>query len=423
MTEDFLHYIWQFKRFNVRNLHTTDNTEIKIVRTGERNSNAGPDFCNAIISIGDTKWAGNVEIHLNASDWLIHNHQHDKAYDNVILHVVYNDDKQIYRTNGEQIPALLLKGKYDEDVYNKYLSFINNKLWIPCLNLFKQADKFIIDSWLFRLYAERLEKKACKVIQTLNVNKNNIEEAFYIYIARNFGFGVNAEPFESLARSLPLLQLTKHKHDLYQTEAMLFGQAGLLNKTFKDDYPNVLKKEYHFLKSKYSLSPIDSSAWKFLRLRPSNFPTIRIAQFASLIHKSSGLFSKIIESTTINSVLDHFELKCSEYWRNHYTFDKPVINKEKIIGERAKDLLLINTVAPFLFVYGIIKNDETYKERAIAFMEEIKPEQNTIIKKWKDVGIDVKNASQTQALIELKKSYCNNFKCLQCAIGNQLLNN
>jgi hypothetical protein len=423
MTEDFIHYIWQYKRFNVKSLFTTENVEIKIVKTGERNTDAGPDFCNAIICIGDTKWAGNVEIHLNSSDWLIHNHQHDKAYENVILHVVYNDDKPIYRNNGEQIPTLIIKGIYSEDIYNKYISFLNNKLWIPCLNLFKQADKFIIDAWLFRLFAERMERKALQIIQTLDVNKNNIEEAFYCHIARNFGFGVNAEPFEMLARSLPLMLLSKHKHDLFQTEALLYGQAGFLNKSFKDDYPNLLKKEYDFLRKKYSLTAIDGSMWKFLRLRPSNFPTIRIAQFADLIHKSSGLFSKIIESNTIHSILNHFELTCSEYWKNHYNFDKPAIYKEKIFGEGAKELLLINTVVPFLFVYGILKNDDIYKDRAISFMEKTKPEENTIIKKWREVGIEVKNASQTQALIELKKNYCNSFKCLQCGIGNQLLKN
>lgn len=421
MTEDFLHYIWQYKRFNVKNLHTTDNTEIKIIKTGERNTNAGPDFCNSIICLGDTKWAGNIEIHLNASDWILHNHQHDKAYDNVILHVVYNDDKPIYRSNGEQISTLIINGLYDEDIYQKYVGFLNNKQWIPCLNLFKQADKFVIDCWLFRLFAERIERKANQIIQTLNVNINNMEEAFYFHIARAFGFGINSEPFERLARSLPLIQLSKHKHDLFQTEALLFGQAGFLNSNFTDDYPNHLKKEYDFLKKKYALTPIDGSNWKFLRLRPSNFPTIRIAQFACLINKSSGLFSKIIENKTIGSVFEHFELTCSTYWNDHFLFDKPVTGKEKTFGSSARELILINAVVPFLFVYGMIKNDETYKERAIRFMEEIKPEQNTIIRKWKDVGIESKNAMQTQALIELKQSFCNNFKCLQCGIGDHLL--
>jgi len=423
MTEDFLHYIWQFKRFNVKNLFSTDGIEINIYKTGERNTDAGPDFCNALVTIGDTKWAGNVEIHLNASDWLLHNHQLDKAYDNVILHVVYNNDKPIYRSNGEQIPTLVIKSLYDEDIYKKYLSFLSNKLWIPCLNLFKQADKFIINNWLSRLFAERAERKANQIIQTLNVNQNNIEEAFYFQLARNFGFGVNAVPFEMLAKSLPLLILAKHKHDLFQTEALLYGQAGFLNKTFIDEYPNNLKKEYDFLKKKYSLTLIDNSLWKFLRLRPSNFPTIRIAQFAELIHKSSGLFSKIIESTNIETIFNHFELNCSDYWKNHYTFDKSAINKEKVFGETAKSLILINTIVPFLFVFGILKNDETYKERAITFMESTKPEQNTIIKKWIETGIEVNNAAQTQALIELKRNYCNSFKCLQCSIGNQLLKN
>jgi len=222
---------------------------------------------------------------------------------------------------------------------------------------------------------------------------------------------------------LPLLILAKHRHDLFQIEALLFGQAGFLNKTFVDEYPNTLKKEYNFLKKKYSLTPIDNSLWKFLRLRPSNFPTIRIAQFAELIHKSTGLLSKIIESTTTEAIFNHFEFNCSEYWKNHYTFDKSTINKEKVFGETAKSLILINTIVPFLFVYGILKNEEIYKEKAIVFMENTRPEQNTIIKKWIETGIEVNNAAQTQALIELKKNYCNSFKCLQCSIGNQLLKN
>ena len=423
MTEDFLHYIWQFKRFNVKNLLSTEGFKISISKTGERNTDAGPDFYNALINIGDTKWAGNVEIHINASDWLLHNHQLDKAYDNVILHVVYNNDKPIYRSNGEKIPTLVINGLYDEDIYKKYLSFLSNKLWIPCLNLFKQADKFIIYTWLSRLFAERAERKANQIIQTLNINQNNIEEAFYYQLARNFGFDVNAVPFEMLAKSLPLLILAKHRHDLFQIEALLFGQAGFLNKTFVDEYPNTLKKEYNFLKIKYSLTPIDNSLWKFLRLRPSNFPTIRIAQFAELIHKSTGLLSKIIESTTTETIFNHFEFNCSDYWKNHYIFDKSAINKEKVFGETAKSLILINTIVPFLFVFGILKNDEIYKEKAIVFMENTRPEQNTIIKKWIKTGIEVNNAAQTQALIELKKNYCNSFKCLQCSIGNQLLKN
>jgi hypothetical protein len=423
MTEDFLHYIWQFKRFNVKDLYTTDNENLQIIRSGERNTDAGPDFCNALLRIGDTKWAGNVEIHINSSDWHLHNHQSDKAYDNVILHVVYHADKAVLRKNGEAIPTLVLNDKFDEDIYNKYTGFLQNKQWIPCLNLFKNADRLTIDSWLSRLFAERMERKAAQIIRTLNINKNNIEEAFYFQLARNFGFGVNADPFEQLARSLPLMQLSKHKHDLIQTEALLLGQAGLLNKTFNDEYPRALKKEYEFLKKKFALKPVDGSSWRFLRLRPSNFPTIRIAQFASLLHRSSGLFSLILESETIHSIHKLFDLACSEYWRDHYNFDKLTTVKEKNLGKSAKQLILINTVIPFLFVQGIIKSDEFFKEKALLFSEQTKAEHNSIIKKWAETGISVKNAAQSQALIELKKNYCNEFKCLQCGIGNNLLKN
>jgi len=423
MNEDFLHYIWQFKRFNTRNLYTTEKEEIKIHKAGYRNSDAGPDFCDAIISIGGIKWVGNVEIHINSSDWNAHQHHLDKAYDTVILHVVYNDDKTVCRKNKEMIPTLVLKGIFDEQIYEKYIHFLDNKQWVPCMNLFKSADSITTDLFLTRLFFERIERKANTIIETLKVNKNNIDETFYYLLARNFGFGLNADPFGQVARSLPLTVLLKHKHDIFQTEALLFGQAGMLNNNFTDDYPKALKKEYSFLRKKYQLRPVDGSIWKFLRLRPSNFPTIRIAQFASLISKSSALFSKIIEEESLNSIYNCFECKCSTYWNNHFNFEKKSGNSEKNIGEAAKQLIVINTVVPFLFVYGIIKGEDSFKNRALNLMENTGPEENNVTRKWAETGIIARNASESQALMELKDKYCKQLKCLQCSIGNQILKN
>jgi hypothetical protein len=298
---------------------------------------------------------------------------------------------------------------------------MSNRQWIPCENQINNAGTFVIESWLQRMMIERLETRCESIIQTLKINKNNWEETFYQHLARNFGFNLNAVPFEMLAKSIPQKYLSKHNDNLFQIEALLFGQAGFLEKDHKDDYPQQLKKEYLFLKQKYSLHPIEAHLWKFLRLRPTGFPTIRIAQFADLISRSHALFSKVMECKNITSLRKLFQINCSGYWTDHFMFDKPAPARKKTFTDAAVDLLLINTVITFLFVYGMLKDEETIKERALSFLEKIKPENNAIIKKWKTIGLPANNAFQTQALLQLKKNYCSNKKCLQCSIGNKLL--
>ncbi|MCD4747653.1 MAG: DUF2851 family protein [Bacteroidales bacterium] len=420
MTEEFLHYIWKYRLFD-NDITLFSGENIEVISVGEHNTDAGPDFFNAKIKIDNTTWAGNVEIHINASDWNKHGHQSDKAYDNIILHVVYNNDEIIKRKNNEIIPAIELKGKFNDKLFFRYKDFMNNKNWIPCRNLIQSVDMFLINNWLERLLIERLERKAEIIKESLELNNHNWEQTFYQYLACNFGFKLNAEPFELLAKSLPIKCLAKHKNNLFQLEALLFGQAGLLNKKFNDEYPRKLQSEYNFLKKKFSLKSIDSYLWKFLRLRPSNFPTVRIAQFAGLIFKSSGLFSKIIESNNAEKIIRLFNISCSEYWDTHYIFDKPSVKRRKKFGDSAVNLLMINTICPFLFVYGREKDNEIFIDRALKFMEQISGEKNSIITKWEMLGLNVKSAFNTQALLELKNNYCNNKKCLNCRIGNFLL--
>lgn len=421
MKEEFLYYIWKYRLFN-KNIHTNDEESLQIIKTGERNHDSGPDFFNAKIKIGKTTWAGNIEIHINSSDWYKHHHHEDKAYNNIILHVVYKNDVSIFRENGEKIPAIELINEFDIKLLDRYNDFMSSKTWIPCEKLIHFTDSFIIFSWLESLLIERLEKRSLQIISNLENNKNNWEQTFYEHLAMNFGFKLNSEAFAMLARSLPIKYLLKHKNNNFQVEAMLFGQAGLLKERFTETYPFELKKEYQFLQNKYSFNPIDVHIWKFLRLRPSNFPTIRISQFASLICKNSSLFSKIIESENISDISNIFEISASKYWDNHYTFKKLSGRKsQKLFGNTARDLLIINTVAPFLFTYGKLNKNEKYIERALKFLEETKGEINSITKKWESLKINTSSAYHTQALLELKNNYCNQKKCLDCRIGDFIL--
>ncbi len=421
MKEEFLHYIWKYKLFENKNLNTVNGEKIEILNLGMHNSDAGPDFFNAKVKIDNTIWVGNVEIHINSSDWYVHHHHKDKAYDNVVLQVVYNIDQEVRRTNGELIPTLEIK--FNDQLLKNYTSLIQNETWVACQDDIGKVDSFAIQNWIEKLAIERLENKSEQIHQILKQTNNSWEEAFYIQLARNFGFKLNSDPFEMLAKSLPLKYLGKHKNNLFQIEALLFGQAGFLNDVSGDDYFEKLKKEYQFLASKFKLKSIEKHLWKFLRSRPGNFPSIRIAQFAKLIHQSSSLFSKIVEIKTVKDFYTLFLVEPSEYWKNHYVFHKESVEKSKAIGQLAVDILLINTVIPFLFVYGKAKGITELKDRAIYLLENIKPEKNSIINKWSDLGMKMKSAFETQALIQLKNQYCNHKKCLNCHIGNYLIKN
>lgn len=419
--EEFLHYLWQWKRFNFTNLQTTNGETIEVLQMGTLNRNAGPDFTHAKIRIGDTLWAGNVEIHIYASDWVKHRHQVDQAYNNVILHVVLEEDQKIFRASGVQIPCLELKGRIPPKLSKVYKKLLYHNLGMPCQSLFATVPRITKNLWLDRLMVERLETKTRWINQLLQRSQNHWEETFYQVLARTFGLKVNAQPFELLAQSLPLNTLSKHKNNLFQIEALLFGQAGLLNKPFIDEYPNRLKKEFLFLQKKYALSPLKGEIWKFMRMRPANFPTIRIAQWASLIYQSVHLLSKALAAQNVSELENMFEVKLSNYWHIHYIFDKASLKRRKSLGQSTIHLLIINAIVPFLFFYGMQKGAPQYKERAISFLEALKPEKNSIISEWNSIGFKASSASQTQALLQLKSNYCDQKKCLQCAIGNAIL--
>lgn len=419
MKEEFLHYIWKYKLYNSRDLKTTTGQKIEILNQGNHNFDSGPDFFNAKIKIDDTVWVGNVEIHINSSDWYNHNHHTNKAFDNVILQVVINNDKDVFRTNRQLVPTMELK--FDKRLLSNYEDLLQSKLWIACEKDILKVDSFIINQWIDKLAIERLEEKSNRINELLNQQNGNWENTFYIQLAQNFGFKLNSQPFELLAKSLPLTYLGKHKNNQLQLEAMLFGQAGFLDDDGSDEYYKSLQKEYRFLKAKFNLKPVEKHLWKFLRSRPGNFPTIRIAQFAMLIFKSAALFSKIIESAKIEEIKEFFLVETSDYWKTHYQFNKESVNKTKCLGEDSVDVLIINTIIPFLFVYGKETGNETIKNRALDFLEKIKTEKNSIIQGWSDLGVISNNALTSQALIHLKNNYCNIKNCLNCQIGNQII--
>lgn len=420
MTEEFLHYLWKYRLLNP-NLQLISGESCEIIEVGLHNSNAGPDFFNARIKIGDTIWAGNIEIHIKTSDWYAHRHHLDKAYENVILHVVWQHDKTVIGRNGQPLPALEIKDAYHPEIYERYRDFMSSKNWIACENLIRKVDRFVVNNWLDRVMIERLEDKAHEIESQLHFNKNNWEQTFYEFLARNFGFKINALPFDLLAKSLPLNYLGKHKNNKLQIEALLFGQAGFFSHVYKDDYPKKLSKEYKFLHEKYKLVPLDPHIWRFMRLRPSNFPTIRIAQFADLVCQSSHLFSKLVEIDSVKKLSQLFDVSASDYWNSHFHFDKKSPDRTKRLGKTAIQLIVINTLIPFLFVYGKNRNDQSLIERSVKLLDQLPGENNGIIRKWENLGLSTRTAFNTQALIQLKTNYCNHKKCLDCAIGNNLL--
>lgn len=420
MVEDFLYYVWQYKIYSFP-LYTVDGKELSIIKAGYRNMNSGPDFAEAIIQIGDTQWAGSIEMHVKSSDWIKHGHTNNAAYDSVILHVVYEHDMEIETSGGNMLDVLELKGKIIEGQYARYKNLISSANWISCSSQISQVNDITIYSWLDRLLVERLESKTEYIENLLVEYSNNWEQVFYIALARNFGFNTNSAPFEQLAKSTPIEVLARYKDNIFQIEALLYGQADLLNSKLKDSYVQELWEEYQFLKKKHKLNSLFSYQWKFMRMRPVNFPTIRIAQFAQLIHQSSHLFSIFLQTEKLSDLQKFFDLNVSEYWKEHYVFGKKTKFMEKAFGKSSFDLLLINTLVPFLFVYANHSTSEVLKSRALMFLQHTKAENNSIVKRFSQEGIQAHHAAHSQALIELKNSYCTNLRCLNCAIGLQII--
>jgi hypothetical protein len=421
--EDFVKYLWKFQKFEKQNLLSVEGQKIEILKTGFTNTDAGPDFSHARIMIDGIEWAGNVEIHVKTSEWFQHRHESNLAYENVILHVVWEADKAVFRADGSQIPTLELKNRTDKKLIQKTKELVDNQLVIPCQNQFEGISSLTKRQALDTAMMQRLQIKADLVYQKWEANNRDWEQTTYEILARNFGFKINAEPFEQLASNLPIKILQKHKENLSVVEAMIFGLAGFLNQTSADDYQANLAKEFEFYQAKFSLSnkQLNKSEWKFLRLRPANFPTIRLAQFANLIHQQKSFFSLFTETKNYEEICRNLATTQSDYWQQHYDFAKQPASKMAGLGKASIENIIINSVIPILFAYGQSIDNQELKDRAIAFLEEIKSEKNHITDFWKTNDLPIKTAFDSQASIELFNNFCAKKRCLECAIGIKIL--
>ncbi|WP_178984571.1 DUF2851 family protein [Winogradskyella helgolandensis] len=421
MQEDFLHYIWKHKAFASSVLQTTKDEPISIANLGQHNHNAGPDFFNAQLSIGSQLWAGNVEIHIKSSDWYVHNHEVDKAYDNVILHVVWEHDTEIFRKDNSEIPTLELKHYVDKNLIHKYKKLMQSKSWINCESDFHNTDDFLLNNWLERLYIERLEEKSETIVQLLKDSNNDWEAVLFKMLLKNFGLKVNGETFFSLANSFGFSIIRKLQNDVLNVEALFFGQSGLLDEnTIEDGYFKDLKERYKFLKQKFRLDNRGVLPLQFFRLRPPNFPTIRLSQFANLYTVEQNLFSKVMQLNTLDAFYKFFNKGVTQFWMTHYTFAKSSNKTKKVMTKSFIDLLIINTLIPLKFSYAKSQG-KSVEDTVFILIKEIKIENNSIVSKFLDLKAIEKNALSSQALLELKQKYCDKNRCLQCAIGNSLI--
>lgn len=422
MKEDFLHYLWRFKKFEVINLKTTQNEQLTIIKTGDYLELAGPDFFNAQVKIGEQKWAGNVEIHLKSSDWYVHGHENDVAYENVILHVVWEHDTEIFGKNNREIPVLVLKDYVSSEIVSNYNVLLTPKSWIFCEKDIGKIDDFTLKNWQERLFFDRLERKSKFIYDLLEETNQDWEAVLFSLLAKNFGLNTNGNSFLQIAKSIPFSIIRKESFEVENLEALLLGASGLLDDEKEDTYFTDLKLRCYYLLTKYQLEKRHIDAVQFFKHRPDNFPTIRLSQLANLYQKHQNLFSKIIELRSVKSVYDLLNVSASLYWQNHYQFDKESIKKSKSLSKSFLDLIIINTIIPIQFAYSNTRG-ESITEELIAFMNEVTPEKNAIVEKFQSFGISSKNAFETQTLLELKNEYCNHKACLKCALGMQLLKN
>ncbi|HET9053820.1 MAG TPA: DUF2851 family protein [Cyclobacteriaceae bacterium] len=423
MTESFLHYVWQLQYFRKDELKTSSGEPVRVYHPGTRNADAGPDFSNARVKIGELEWRGSVEIHLRASGWHDHRHSADEAYEKVILHVVWENDKPVKRTDGSEMPTLELKDRMDFALWERYKNLYTSADVIPCANHWQSVPALTTLSALDNALMIRLQAKAALVTSLLAANNNNWDQTSYQLLCKNFGFKVNAEPMLRLAQILPYTILLKHFDKPVQVEALLFGVAGFLENDVADNYTLTLKREYNVLRKKYSLDgrQMNLSQWKFLRLRPANFPTIRIAQLAGLLTKQKHLFSKIVETTSGREVYDLLDVDQSAYWLRHYQFGKPSKADVPPLGDRSIQNIVINTVVPLLVSYGKIHNEQAYITRATDLLQEIPAENNRITRQWLSLDYKVQSAFDSQALVELYTNFCMKRRCLECGVGSWLI--
>ena len=420
MKEDFLHYIWLYKKLDFTNLKTTNEEVLTILNFGQYIQQAGPDFFNAQIVIDNQKWAGNIEIHIKSSDWYVHHHEKDDNYNNVILHVVWEHDTPIFRKDNSEIAVLELKKYVSKEELHKYKELTTQKSWIFCENQINDIPDFVMSNWQERLFFERLERKSNPIQQLLQETENDWEAVLFCMLAKNFGLNTNGEMFFKVAKSITFSLIRKEALEVMYLEALLFGQADMIPLQVEDNYPKELKSWYDYIVLKYKLKKQAIAPIQFFKHRPDNFPTIRLAQLAMVFHLHSNLFSKIIEAKTIDEIYRVFTVSVSDYWKSHYNFDKASPKKEKSLSKSFIDLLIINTIVPIQFAYANSLGKEN-AELLIDFLSNIPAEKNNIIEKFTTFGIKSKNAFQSQSLLQLKNEYCNNKKCLQCSVGLELL--
>ena len=427
--EQLLHYTWKHKLYPLKELITSDGQRVEIVDPGLHNRNAGPDFFNAKIRIGSTMWVGNVEIHDKSSDWYQHGHDKDSRYDNVVLHVAAELDTEVMKSNGEYVPQLQLS--VPDDVLQHYDELQKTDEYPPCYKVIPHLSALIIHSWMAALQTERLEQKTEAIRKRAELCNGSWEDAYFVTLARNYGFGINGEVFEQWAYNIPLNAVAHHRDDLFQIEAIFMGQAGLLEldsipeyyqkDALNDGYFAKLRNEYQYLAHKFSMKPIDFKLWRFLRLRPQNFPHIRISQLANLYYQQKAGLSQLIECETLDELKNVLKSQVTPYWETHYTFGSTSPKNEKHLSYGSINLLMINTAIPMLFAYGRHTSKEVLCDRAFDFLEQLKAENNHIIRMWQQVGLPVKTAGDSQALIQLKKEYCDKKECLRCRFGYEYL--
>ena len=421
MKEEFLHFLWQYKLFNSTNLISVKREIVEVIDSGSYNTNSGPDFLNAKLKIDEQLWVGNVEIHIKSSDWYAHHHEKDVNYGAVILHVVWEHDSDVFMKNNHPIPTVELQSFVQKEVLANYKKlFLKEQRWIPCEKQIAETSSFILNNWLERLYFERLENKSVVIKELLQKSNNNFEAVLFQLLAKNFGLKVNGEAFLQLAQSFDFSVLRKVRFNEEQLSALLFGQAGFLEQELEEAYYLQLQKEYAYIRHKYRLEPIAKHRFQFFRMRPNNFPTIRIAQLIALYNKYQNLFSRLIDVNKVESFYDLFTGEVNDFWKTHYTFETASKKTDKRLSKSFIDLLIINTIIPLKFVYEQARG-EVDQEGLLQLIKQLKPENNSIISKFLELKIKVNNAFESQALLELKNNYCAKKCCLQCAIGSKLL--
>jgi hypothetical protein len=427
--ERLLHYVWQHRLYPFGSLFTHDRQPIEVLDPGLHNEDAGPDFLDAKLKVGNETWVGNIEIHSVSTDWYAHGHDKDEAYNNVILHVVEKDAGKVMTANNRLLEQVVVK--VPEDLEEHYDELLREDRFPPCYRNVENLPQPLVREWLDRLASERLESKTARINKTAALLGGDWEKVFFITLARSFGFGINGDAFEEWAKNIPLMAAGKHRNDIFQIEAMFLGQAGLLEddmvpeayreEALREGYFQKLQHEYRFLAHKFTLHAMDGSHWRFLRLRPQNFPHIRLVELANLYVSNHVSLSSVMEAKTPEEARAMFHTEVTPYWQTHYVFGAPSRKSMKQLRESSIDSILINMSVPMLYAYGRHRFHPEYCERALKFLSQISLEENHITKVWKDMGLQVSNAADSQALIELRNCYCDRKDCLRCSFGWEYL--